>query len=173
MHPKLGEWLDEVKAAVVERGAKIEHDPNKRSAILYLALPFTHKYFGHLATSASMRSSAASPVLYVDPSFMRPISAAVPWATNVMLCGRPPATVDEIRSRRPVRTSYGLADQFVVLGMRPDPKPNDALCCFHTHGAVVNANARRVEPIDLLEVERGMPRIALQLLETAVGEVLN
>lgn len=37
VHPKLGEWLDEVNVAVVERGAKIEHDPNKRSAILYLA----------------------------------------------------------------------------------------------------------------------------------------
>jgi hypothetical protein len=57
--------------------------------------------------------------------------------------------------------------------MRPDPKPNDALCCFYAHGAVVDSNARRVEPTDLLEVERGMPRIALQLLETAVGEVLN
>lgn len=37
LHPNLGEWLDEVSVAVVERGAKIEHDRNNRSAILHLA----------------------------------------------------------------------------------------------------------------------------------------
>lgn len=37
VHPKLGEWLDEVEVAVVERSARIEYDQNKRSAILYLA----------------------------------------------------------------------------------------------------------------------------------------
>ena len=90
-----------------------------------------------------------------------------------MLCGRPVLTFDKVRRWRPVRTSYGLADQLVVLGMRPDPEPDDAVCCFHAQGAVVDANARGVEPTDFLEVKRGMPRIELQLLETAVGEVLN
>ena len=37
MHPKLREWLEEVYVAVVEWGAKIEYDSNKRSAILHLA----------------------------------------------------------------------------------------------------------------------------------------
>jgi len=37
----------------------------------------------------------------------------------------------------------------------------------------MDANARRVEATDLLEVKRRMSGIALQLPETAVGEVLN
>ena len=33
--------------------------------------------------------------------------------------------------------------------------------------------ARRVEAPDLLEVKRGVPRIAFELLETAVGKALD
>jgi len=46
LHPNLGEWLDEVSVAVVERGAKIEHDRNNRAAILHLArhMPLLPEY---------------------------------------------------------------------------------------------------------------------------------
>jgi len=74
--------------------------------------------------------------------------------------------------RFPVRSSKGLADQLVVLCVRPDPEPHDAVGRFHAHGAVTDSNARRVEPADFLQVKRGMSRIAFELLETAIGETL-
>ncbi|MNC89670.1 hypothetical protein D3C83_56420 [compost metagenome] len=44
---------------------------------------------------------------------------------NVALCGAPRAmTPDAAQPWRPVRSSSGLADQLVVLGMRPDPEPD-------------------------------------------------
>ena len=72
---------------------------------------------------------------------------------NVLLCGGPAGTYDEARCCWPVRSSKGLADQLVVLGVRPDPEPHDAICRFHAHGAVMNSNARRVEPADFLEMK--------------------
>lgn len=74
---------------------------------------------------------------------------------------------------RPVGSSKGLADQLVVLCLWSDPEPNDAVRGLDTHRAIVDADARRVEATDSLEVKRRMPRIALQLLETAIGKALN
>jgi len=82
-------------------------------------------------------------------------------------------TPDAAQPRRPVRSSSGLADQLVVLCVRPDPEPDDAVRCFHTHCATMDSHARRVEAPDFLEVKRGVPRIAFELLETAVGETLD
>ncbi len=42
VHPKLGEWLEEIYIAADERSARIEYDPNKRSAILHLARHMPH-----------------------------------------------------------------------------------------------------------------------------------
>ncbi len=67
----------------------------------------------------------------------------------------------------------GLADQLVVLGVRPNPEPDDAVGCFHSHRAIVNAHARRVEAPNLLEVKRRVPRVEFELLETAVGKALD
>lgn len=73
----------------------------------------------------------------------------------------------------PVRSSKGLADQLIVLGMRTDPKPDDSVRGLDTYYSIVDANARRVETTDLLEVKRGMPPIALELLVAAICEALN
>ena len=89
------------------------------------------------------------------------------------LCGGPAQALDHARHFRPVRSSSGLADQLVVLGVRSDPEPDDAVRCFHAHRAIVDANARRVETPHLLEVKRGVPGIAFELFETAVGKTLD
>lgn len=65
VHPKLGEWLEEVCVAVVEQGTSIEYDSNKRSAILHLAehtpqLPEYEYILLHELTHVGDR---------VDPSF--------------------------------------------------------------------------------------------------------
>lgn len=94
--------------------------------------------------------------------------------SNVALCGGPTAKArDQARPWRPVRSSSGLADQLVVLGVRPDPEPEDAVGCFHSYRAIVNAHARRIEAPNLLEVKRGVPRVVFELLEAAVGEALD
>lgn len=93
---------------------------------------------------------------------------------NVLLCRGPGALAVDMALRwRPVGSSKGLADQLVVLRVRSDPKPHDAVRCFDAHRAIVDADACRVETTYLLEVERRMPRIALQLLEASIREALN
>jgi len=82
-------------------------------------------------------------------------------------------TPDAAQPRRPVRSSSGLADQLVVRGMRPDPEPDDAVRRFHAQRAIVDANAHRVETPNLLEVKGGVPGIAFELFETAVGKTLD
>jgi hypothetical protein len=49
--------------------------------------------------------------------------------------------VDVALRWRLVRSSKGLADQLVVLGVRTDPKPNDAVSSFHANGAMMDADA--------------------------------
>lgn len=97
-----------------------------------------------------------------------------PKPPNVLLCRGPGARAVDMAPRwRPVGSSKGLADPLVVLRVRSNPEPHDAVRRLGTHRAIMDADARRAKATDLLEVERRMPRIALQLLETAIGEVLN
>ncbi len=93
---------------------------------------------------------------------------------NVLLCRGPSALATDMALRWwPVGSSKGLADQLVVLGVGSDPEPNDAVRSFDAHGAVMDAYPSRVKAADLLEVERRVPWIAFQLLETAIGETLD
>jgi hypothetical protein len=93
---------------------------------------------------------------------------------NVLLCRGPGSLAVEMAlRRRPVGSSKGLADQLVVRRVRSDPKPHDAVRPFDANCAIVDADSSGVEATDLLEMERWMPWIALQLLEAAIGEALN
>jgi hypothetical protein len=63
-----------------------------------------------------------------------------------------------------VRCKRRLSDEFVIIGVRTDPEPNEILTRFHRNGAVVQADARRPEATDVLEMKGRVSRIALQVL---------
>jgi len=63
----------------------------------------------------------------------------------------------------------GLADDAVVIGVRADPKPQDAVRNINTERAIMSANSHRMKPSDSLEVERGVARVCLEKGELLVG----
>jgi len=46
-----------------------------------------------------------------------------------------------------------LADEFVIFGVAPNPKPQHAIRRFHSDGTVVPSNAHRPETANLLEMQ--------------------
>lgn len=66
-----------------------------------------------------------------------------------------------------------LAEQPVVFGVRTNPEPYDAVGRFDAEHTMVKAHPSRIESTDLLEMERRMTRVALQLLVTAIREALD
>ena len=56
-----------------------------------------------------------------------------------------------------------LTEQFVVLRVSADPKPRDTILYLNAKRAIATANANRSESADLLEVERRMAGIVLEL----------
>lgn len=61
---------------------------------------------------------------------------------NIVLCGGPALRLNEHRASQPVRTNYELADQLVVLGVRADPKPHNAVWCLDAQRPMVKAHTR-------------------------------
>ena len=73
----------------------------------------------------------------------------------------------------PGRSSGLLAKQPIVVGMTANPEPNQPVRRFDREGAIVSADTSRPEPADLLEVERGVPRILLQASVRLIREIPN
>jgi hypothetical protein len=53
----------------------------------------------------------------------------------------------------PDRSSGRLAKQPIVVGMAPNPEPNQPVRCFDREGAIVSADTSRPEATYLLEVK--------------------
>jgi hypothetical protein len=51
-----------------------------------------------------------------------------------------------------------LAKQAIVVGMAPNPEPDDSIRGVDSQSSVVGADAHRPEPTDFLEVKCRMPR---------------
>ena len=66
-----------------------------------------------------------------------------------------------------------LCNQVIVLGMRSDPEPQDAIGHVYAEGAIVQAHAHRSESTDALEAKGGVRRIGLEELEALVGQGAN
>jgi hypothetical protein len=47
----------------------------------------------------------------------------------------------------------------VILGVAPDPEPNDLAFPFGGKGRMVKSDSRRPDPADALDVERRVPRV--------------
>ena len=56
----------------------------------------------------------------------------------------------------------GLADHFVIFGMRANPEPDISVIRFNGHRPIVKTDARRPESPNFLKVKRGMFGIGLQ-----------
>src|SRR5262249_5277137 len=61
--------------------------------------------------------------------------------------------------KRPVRRWSGVPEQPVVLGVRPDPEPDQIGPIFDRQRPIMQADPNRPEATDLLQMERGMPRV--------------
>ena len=61
-------------------------------------------------------------------------------------------------------------DQFVVLCVRTDPEPNDALSGPDAHSAVTRTDARGPEAADFLQVKRRVTRILLEKFEASIRD---
>ena len=64
-------------------------------------------------------------------------------------------------------------DEPVILRVRANPEPHDAVTLFDPESATATIDANRPETIDLLEVQRGMPRIVTKPVVTLVREALD
>ena len=73
----------------------------------------------------------------------------------------------------PVRSNGGLADELVVLGMRPDPEPHQPVIDLDRQGAMMTSGSHRPEATGLLEMERWVAWIALETLVRSIGDVAN
>jgi len=77
------------------------------------------------------------------------------------------------RPAKPVRRIAGLAEQFVVIGMRADPEPHKAVVRFDGECTMMAANPHGPEPARLLEVKRRVSRVALETLVGLIGQIAD
>jgi hypothetical protein len=61
----------------------------------------------------------------------------------------------------------------IVLGMRPDPEPEYAICRVDGERAVVGANAYGIEPTNTLEMQGGMTWVRLEKSKLFVSQRTN
>jgi hypothetical protein len=66
-----------------------------------------------------------------------------------------------------------MTKQFVIVGMRSNPEPQDIALVFHGHCPVVEADTDGPETTDLLEVQRRMTWILAQQSIAPVGKALD
>jgi hypothetical protein len=64
-----------------------------------------------------------------------------------------------------------LAKQAIVVGMAPNPEPDDSIRGVDSQSSVVGADAHRPEPTDFLEVKCRMPGILLQARVGVIGKI--
>ena len=69
-----------------------------------------------------------------------------------------------------VRSNCLLADDLVVLGVSTNPEPRDSVGNIDPQRAIVKAHTGDPILTYLLELYRGMPRIRIHPLETAVSK---
>ncbi len=78
------------------------------------------------------------------------------------------------RKRLQLRLLIGLSgetsDDLVVIGVVPDPEPEQSLRNFDRQGPMKEPDTRRMELADLLQAESWMPGIRLQEHEVLVGK---
>ena len=69
----------------------------------------------------------------------------------------------------------GLGDKLVVLAVRANPQPMNAICDWDAEGAVVETDAHALEATMAygLECQRRMRSIRLQLSKALVGQRLH
>jgi hypothetical protein len=63
-----------------------------------------------------------------------------------------------------------LTEQFVVIGVRANPKPNAIIASFDGESTIVQAHARRPELPDFLKMEGGVTRIGLEKSVTSISQ---
>ncbi len=66
-----------------------------------------------------------------------------------------------------------MPEEPVVLGVRPDPEPDQIGPILKRQRAIVQADADRPEATDLLQSQRRVPRVLPEQLVTAVGGVTD
>jgi hypothetical protein len=70
--------------------------------------------------------------------------------------------------------SNGLfAKQSIVVCVAADPEPHEAVRRFDCERTVVTSDASRPKAPNLLELQRGIPRILLQTFVRLIGENLH
>ena len=67
----------------------------------------------------------------------------------------------------------GLADHFVIFGMRANPEPDISVIRFNGHRPIVKSDAGRQESPNFLKVKRGMFGIGFQQRKRFVGDFLD
>jgi hypothetical protein len=72
----------------------------------------------------------------------------------------------------PIR-ALSTAETPVILVVRSDPEPQNAVRSLNAYGSIVQADSDGVDSPNLFEVQRRMPGVALQQLEVSSGYSLN
>jgi hypothetical protein len=72
-----------------------------------------------------------------------------------------------------VRCKRWLADEVVVIGVRANPEPNEVLTRFDCECAMLKPDARRPESAHLLEMQRGVTGVPLQMFVRTICCALN
>jgi len=72
---------------------------------------------------------------------------------------------------KPVGSRRGLADQLVILCVRPDPYPVDPLRDVRSQGAIMITNTNRPQGTDALEVKRRVTWVRLEKSIVLVGQL--
>ena len=88
--------------------------------------------------------------------------------------GRRPASVEDgLRCASPPTGFVLSANQFIVVGMRADPKPEIAALHLNGECAITHADADGPVTSDFLELQRRMTLIAFEESKIGVGQLSN
>lgn len=64
-----------------------------------------------------------------------------------------------------------LADDPIVIAMRPYPPPQNPVVCVNAERSIMDADAHRVMAPNTFEVKRGMSGVGLEQLELLVRQL--
>jgi hypothetical protein len=82
---------------------------------------------------------------------------------------RKPATI-AYSPRVFTQARRGLGDDPIVVGVGPDPEPEEPVRCVDRQGTIVRSDSDRMESAYGLEMQRRVTGISLEELELLVGE---
>ena len=125
-----------------------------------------------LKTSPSLRTVAPPPVaLHPLPEPCGALISSDSFLPQFPVRGSSELTIRRYKpaQKQPCPSGY----EPVVVGMAADPEPQYAIVNFHAERSVRQPNADGSETANLLEVERGVVRIALQQSEILIGKLLD